>query len=128
MRTIDADQLSRAFCPGETYRAGEIQDVIDAAPTIGDWISVKDRLPEEHDSLFAKFHDTELWSRAMWLKESETVLVCVAFPDGGQKVTVGRLHDGKWSTTVSQVISHTVTRWMPMPPEPPKEADECNTD
>lgn len=34
MRLIDADELSRDFCPGETYRAGEIQDVIDAAPTV----------------------------------------------------------------------------------------------
>ena len=84
------------------------------------WISVKDRLPEEKESMFAKYHATELWSRAMWLKESEKVLVCVAFPDGGQKVTVGTLQDGKWRTTVSPVIPHTVTHWMPMP-EPPKE-------
>ena len=85
-----------------------------------DWISVKDRLPAEKESMFAKYHATELWSRAMWLKESEKVLVCVAFPDGGQKVTVGTLQDGKWRTTVSPVIPHTVTHWMPMP-EPPKE-------
>ena len=105
----------------------DICEMIDEAPTVaedtnvpGKWISVKDRLPEEKESMFAKFHATEKWCRAMWLKESETVLVGVAFPDGGQKVTVGRLHDGKWSTTVSRVIPHTVTHWMPLP-EPPEE-------
>ena len=25
------------------------------------WISVKDRLPEEKESMFAKYHATELW-------------------------------------------------------------------
>ena len=85
-----------------------------------EWISVKDRMPEEKESMFAKLHATEKWSRAMWLKESETVLVGITFPDGGQKVTVGRLRDGKWSTTVSQVIPHTVTHWMPLP-EPPEK-------
>lgn len=59
MRLIDADALSRDFCPGETYRAGEIQDVIDAAPTVEPvgnpnrlygWISVKDQLPPSDDT------------------------------------------------------------------------------
>ena len=134
MRTIDADALKIMLDTFATivgfsgvYDRGQVMECIDAAPTVatdtkvlGKWISVKDRLPEEKESMFAKFHDTEKWSRAMWVKESETVLVGVAFPDGGQKVTVGRLRDGKWSTTVSQVIPHTVTHWMPMP-EPPKE-------
>ena len=135
MRPIDGDALKIALDTFATitgfrglYDRGQVMECIDAAPTVatdtnvlGKWISVKDRLPEEKKSMFAKSHATEKWSRAMWQKESETVLVGVAFPDGGQKVTVGRLHDGKWSTTVSQVIPHTVTHWMPMPPDPPKE-------
>lgn len=31
-----------------------------------DWVSVKDRLPEEHPSVFANYFGTEKWNRAMW--------------------------------------------------------------
>lgn len=110
--------------PRDDYNG--IMEYIDECPAKDNyvpskWVSVKDKLPEEKESMFAKFHATEKWNRAMWLKESETVLVGIAFPDGGQRVTVGNLRDGKWSTTVSQVIPHTVTHWMPMPRLPKEE-------
>ena len=81
------------------------------------WISVRDRLPKEHDSIFAKH--THL-SKYMWEKESDFVNVYVEFPDGTGRVTEGRLQDGKWWTRISPALNPVVTHWMPLP-EPPKE-------
>lgn len=135
MRLIDVDALKKDWsmedrcedCPqkviacqyDQVFTRMDICQMLDDAPTVGGWISVEDRLPEETESMFARFYATEKWDRAMWKNESETVLVCVLFPDGGRKVTVGRLHDGKWNTTVSKVLPHKVTHWMPLP-EPPE--------
>lgn len=84
------------------------------------WISVKDRLPEEYESIFHKLLGTPKWSNSMWKQESEKVLVYVSFPDGTGKVTTGCLHNSDWITTVSKTLPQTVTHWMPLP-EPPKE-------
>lgn len=81
------------------------------------WISVKNRPPKEHDSIFAKH--THL-SKHMWEKESDFVNVYVEFSDGTGRVTEGRLQDGKWWTRISPALNPVVTHWMPLP-EPPKE-------
>lgn len=81
------------------------------------WISVKDRLPSEHDSLFA---NNPHLSKHMWAKESDDVIVYVVFPDGTGRATEGRLRDGKWHTKISPTLESVVTHWMTMP-EPPKE-------
>lgn len=83
------------------------------------WISVKDRLPEEHESMFYKLLGTRKWSNSMWKQESEKVIVYVSFPDGTGVVTTGCLHNSDWVTTVSKTLPQTVTHWMPLP-EPPK--------
>ena len=95
--------------------------MIDEQPTVSGWISVKDRLPEEHDSIFA--NRTHL-SKQMWVNESDYVIVYVRFPDGTGRSTEGRLQDGKWRTMISPALEPMVTHWMPMPPEPTKEDDE----
>lgn len=84
------------------------------------WISVKDDLPKEHDSIFA--NHTHL-SKHMWAKESDNVIVYVRFPDGTGRSTEGRLQDGKWWTRVSPMLEPVVTHWMPFP-ESPKGEDE----
>lgn len=96
------------------------EDFIAIAKADDSWISVKDRLPEEHESIFYKFFGTPKWSNSMWKQESEKVLVYVSFPDGTGVVTTGCLHNSDWITTVSKALPQTVTHWMPLP-EPPKE-------
>ena len=52
MRLIDADALKKAICrdqcerDGCGYHCSEIA-YVDDAPTVGGWVSVKDRLPED---------------------------------------------------------------------------------
>ena len=127
MRPIDADALYRkvkAECnpygkPSIGWKDGQrMMEWIEHALTIGGWISVKDDLPKEHDSLFANF--THL-SKHMLAKESDSVIVYVRFQDGTGRSTEGRLQDGKWWTRISPALEPVVTHWMPMPTEPPKE-------
>ena len=77
------------------------------------WISVKDRLPDVHDSLFANRPHLDMWS-----KESDSVIVYVRFPDGTGQSTEGILRDGKWWTRISLLLEPMVTHWMPMPEAP----------
>ena len=85
------------------------------------WISVKDDLPKEHDSIFA--NHTHL-SKHMWVKESDNVIVYVRFPDGTGRSTEGRLQDGKWWTRGSPMLEPVVTHWMPLPTQPEGNRDE----
>lgn len=128
MRLVDADELKNMkFSCGmndDNYIVyvplREVMKNIDEAPTIGGWISVKDDLPKEHDSIFA--NHTHL-SKHMWAKESDNVIVYVRFPDGTGRSTEGRLQDGKWWTRVSPMLEPVVTHWMQMP-EPPEEVKQ----
>ena len=109
---------------------GSLETLLSDEPTIdpepvAKWISVKDRLPEEHESIFHKFLGTPKWSSAMWQQESDKVLVCVYFPDGTRVVTTGCLHNSDWMTTVSKTLPQIVTHWMPLP-EPPMEGDNAD--
>lgn len=127
MRLIDADAFDKVLKDAQTeckknggnFRFGVLNNVranLAKAPTIGGWISVKDRLPSEHDSLFA---NNPHLSKHMWAKESYDVIVYVVFPDGTGRATEGRLRDGKWHTKISPVLEPVITHWMPMP-EPPE--------
>ena len=120
MRLIDADALWRNMETADWYNNADRDEVAEPlvlrSSTIGGWISVKDDLPKEHDSIFA--NHTHL-SKHMWAKESDNVIVYVRFPDGTGRSTEGRLQDGKWWTRVSPMLEPVVTHWMPLP-EPPE--------
>ena len=118
MRLIDANALME-YCNNLKDKTVDANDIA-RFPTAVGWISVKDRLPEEHESIFYKLLGTPKWSNSMWKQESEKVLVYVSFPDGTGVVTTGCLHNSDWMTTVSKALPQTVTHWMPLP-EPPKE-------
>lgn len=138
MRLIDVDALKKDWsmankceeCPQDARKCQYEQDfsrmdiceMLDEAPTVGGWISVKDDMPKEHPSIFAPYYGTEKWNSAMWRNESDRVLVAIRFPDGTRTVDKGRLQDGVWKTGVSPVLPQEVTHWA-MWPEPPKEEE-----
>ena len=137
MRLIDADALKREWKMGDVcetcdqdtrecansycFSRMDVCGMIDDAPTVNGWISVKDDLPKEHDSVFA--NHTHL-SKHRWVKESDNVIVYVRFPDGTGRLTEGRLQDGKWWTRVSPMLEPVVTHWMPLPTPPEVNRDE----
>lgn len=98
--------------------AAQVTKLAAEAAVERDWISVEDRLPEEHDSIFAKAYGTKRWADGMFRTISDEVLACVAFEDGHKVTMMLRTHDGAWA--LSSVHRGHVTHWMPLP-EPPKE-------
>lgn len=96
------------------------EELVDKADSF-EWIPVSERLPEEHDSIFAKLYGTDLWGNNLWRARSEEVLVTLEYEDGIRTVKSSHTTDGKWwiekKTTLSKF---KVIAWMPMP-EPYKE-------
>lgn len=83
------------------------------------WIPVSERLPEEHDSIFAKFKGTDNWKRGMFEKTSKYVIATVVFDDGTVLVEQAHTTDGIWRTD-KKVLGGTVVAWMDYP-EPYKK-------
>lgn len=83
------------------------------------WIKCSDKMPEEHETIFAKFKDTDKWSPAMFAQSSEDVRVVIVFADGTRRVSHSHTIDGKWECE-KHPLKRTVTHWMPNP-ELPKE-------
>ena len=100
--------------------AAQVTKLAAEAAVERDWISVEDRLPEEHESIFAKAYGTKRWADGMFRTISDEVLACVAFEDGHETTMTLRTHDGAWA--LSSIHRGRVTHWMPLP-EPPKTDD-----
>lgn len=87
-----------------------------------EWISVKDRMPEEHGTIFAKLKGTDKWRSAMFEKSSDDVRIVEVFEDGTRRVYHSHTIDGKWDIE-KQPIKRTVTHWMPNPELPKDDAE-----
>lgn len=83
-----------------------------------EWIPCSERLPEEHDTMFAKFKGTDKWSDSMFAKKSDKVNVTVEFDDGSRMTQTLYTIDGQWKRETN--IKHKVIAWQPLP-EPYKE-------
>lgn len=100
----------------------QVIDVITNCP--GDkldskWISVKKEMPKEHDSIFAKWKNTNKWLNGMFEKVSDNVNVTVKFSDGTKKTYTTFTKDGKWAN-LPKFGNPIVIHWMPLP-EPSAE-------
>lgn len=49
-----------------------------------EWISVKDDMPKEEDSVFARCYGTTRWTKGMFRKISKKVLVTFEIKDGNR--------------------------------------------
>lgn len=97
----------------------QIKDDLEQDEKENGWIPVSERLPEEHDSIFAKFKGTDNWKRGMFEKTSKYVIATVVFDDGTVLVEQAYTIDGIWKTD-KKVLGGTVVAWMDYP-EPYKE-------
>lgn len=111
-------------CPGMSADLIERLTAENAAlrTQLPQWIPVTERLPEEHDSIFAKAYGTKRWADGMFRTISDEVLACVAFDDGRKTTMTLRTHDGAWA--LSSIHRGHVTHWMPLPPAPGEEPHE----
>ena len=86
--------------------------------TVQDWVSVKDRLPDEHESFFARSKDTDKSRNAMFTTISDRVIVCAEYENGKRIVKTANTVDGVWK--VKDILCPSkVTHRMPSP-QPPK--------
>lgn len=83
------------------------------------WISVEEKLPPEHDTIFAKLYGTDKWRNAMFRKMSDDVRVVKIFNDGTKRVHHDYTVDGVWdSERKGTNVYGFVTHWMPNPELP----------
>lgn len=80
----------------------------------GGWIPCDEHMPEEHDSMFAKFKGTEKWIVGMFEKISDDVNATVEYENGVKKVKTLHTCDGKWKTGNS-LLEFKVIAWRPLP-------------
>ncbi len=100
----------------EHVRFDDLRKFVDEFPKIGRWIPCSERLPKEHDSIFAQFKDTDQWSGAMFEKISDDVNVTVEFENGKRKTKTLHTIDGKWSEG-NRGVKFKVIAWQPLPEE-----------
>jgi len=100
----------------------QMMKVLDAAAKqiekedMSKWIPVSESMPEEHDSIFAKYIGTDKWSRYMFAKISDRVLVTRLYPDGSKLVRESHTIDGgQWTSKSRLDDKSTVVAWMPLP-------------
>lgn len=111
------------FIPEETAKKERLNNCpLKEVPDNAGWISVKESLPPERETIFAKLNGTKQWNPRMFMKSSDDVRVAVRFEDGTRMVTHDHTFDGKWYSEKEGAAypKRTVTHWMPNP-ELPKE-------
>ena len=86
--------------------------------TVQEWIPVTERLPDEHESLFARYKGTDKWLNGMFMTTSDLVIVCVECENGERIVKTAITKEGVWKIKDS-FHQYRVTHWMPLP-QPPK--------
>lgn len=110
MRLIDADilkeEMDMAWRPD--MAVSEIWNVIDDAPTVNDWISVKDRPPKKNGWYLVSLVNTRTGHR--W-----EVPVPADYSHGKWDYSYLVVEDD-----ATLILNNTVTHWMPRP-KPPKE-------
>ena len=93
--------------------------IIDEQPTVykaNDWIPCNKRLPEEHDSTFAIYKYTHLWSKSMFEKVSDPVNITYELEDGTRKTGTSYTLDGKWKIEKeNRIVKMKVVAWQPLP-------------
>jgi hypothetical protein len=114
MRLIDADALQDAMtgvcnifdAQGiDTTISRTLMIIAKKAPTVGGWISMKDRSPED-DGLYIVYGMTDAMRKL--LPECVPIWICNWY----------KKHGG-WRDIASNTCCDFITHWMPMP-EPPK--------
>lgn len=90
-----------------------LKELVDKAESF-EWIPISERLPEEHDSVFAKLYGTDKWRNELWRTTSNVVIATIKYNDGTVIVKDAFTHDGEW-TVEKRNTNCKVIAWMPFP-------------
>lgn len=87
------------------------------------WILVKEKMPPEHDSIFAKLKGTNRWIKPMFEKTSDRVQVTVEDKNGKCITTTATTVDGQWRCDLLRMCKdYKITAWQPLS-EPYEEGE-----
>ena len=79
------------------------------------WIPCNERMPEESESIFAKYKGTEKWKDNMFEKMSDEVNVTIEKEDGKRLTMYAHTVDGKWKNDMLRVYeTWRVIAWQPL--------------
>lgn len=92
-----------------------LKQIINEQPKVGEWIPVEERLPEEHDSMFAKLKGTDKWYSGMFEKKSDEVIVTCEYEDGTRVTKTTKTIDGEWLIETKSIFKLKVLFWQPLP-------------
>ena len=93
--------------------------LINNGVTVKEWIPVTERLPDEHESLFARYKGTDKWFNGMFMTISDLVIDCAEYENGERIVKTANTTEGIWKVKDS-FYPCRVTHWIPLP-NPKKE-------
>lgn len=118
------DRMDAIKTVAQLYRyESDRMTALQELPTIEvGWIPVSERLPEEHDSIFAKYKGTDKWQIGMFEKCSDDVNVTVEYEDGTKKTKTLHTVDGCWK--VDFAVKFKVIAWQPLSEPWKGEIDE----
>ena len=119
---VDGKRIPDRDCAGEPVMIAfeELYKIINNQSKVDEWIPVEERLPEEHDSIFAKLKGTDQWHKGMFEKVSDDVNVTIEYSNGERKTITMHTKDGQWSVR-NTFISFKVISWKPLPEPMRKE-------
>jgi hypothetical protein len=91
----------------------EAIELLTNCPEIPDsWILVTKKMPEEKDTMFAKFWGTDRWNKYMFRKRSDLVEVTIELDDGTRVTSASRTRDGKWDIEENHgAVKKKVVAW-----------------
>ncbi|WP_302669116.1 DUF551 domain-containing protein [Eubacterium sp. AF15-50] len=79
------------------------------------WILVEEKMPPEHDSIFAKLKGTDRWRKPMFEKTSDRVQVTVEDKNGKCTTTTATTVDGQWHCDLLGMCKdYKITAWQPL--------------
>ncbi len=87
------------------------------------WIPCSEQMPEEKDSIFAKWKGTNKWTSLMFEKTSDTVIATIEYSNGEKKVAPAHTVDGKWKCDSLLYNDGEIIAWAPLP-EPYEESEK----
>lgn len=120
-------EIGRKQCEGMARAMTIIRSHMNDEDNNG-WIPVEERLPEEHDSIFANFKGTENWNIGMFEKKSDNVNVTIELEDGTRKTTISCTLDGNWKIERELgFVKKKVVAWKPFPKPYKSENRNNNT-
>ena len=115
MSLINKEDLIAAYDRVHKGPPGGARKLIEDAPVVDRWIPVTEKLPDEKDTMFAKFWGTDRWNEYMFRRRSDLVEVTVEFEDGTRKTDASRTRDGKWDIEGRHgAVKQKVVAWKPM--------------